>query len=59
MWSLVNDKGIKQWIWLAQDVFTREIAGVHVGDRSGQGARQFRQSLPAVYGQCAVAYTDF
>ncbi len=59
MWSFVNDKGNKQWIWLAQDVSTREIVGVHVGDRSGQGARKLWESLPAVYRQCAVAYTDF
>ena len=59
MWSFVNDKGNKQWIWLAQDVRTREIVGVHVGDRSGQEARKLWESLPAVYRQCAVAYTDF
>lgn len=28
MWSFVNDKGNKQWIWLALDVTTREIVGV-------------------------------
>ncbi|MEO0803721.1 MAG: IS1 family transposase [Cyanobacteria bacterium J06642_2] len=58
MWSFVHDKGNKQWIWLALDVGTREIVGVHVGDRSEQGARQLWKSLPAVYRQCAVAYTD-
>ncbi|MGB5637225.1 MAG: IS1 family transposase [Waterburya sp.] len=59
MWSFVNDKGNKQWIWLALDVATREIVGVHVGDRSEEGARQLWASLPSVYRQCAVAYTDF
>ena len=59
MWSFVNDKGNKQWIWLALDVVTREIIGVHVGDRSEQGARQLWNSLPGVYRQCAIAYTDF
>ena len=59
MWSFVNDKGNKQWIWLALDVATREIIGVYIGDRSEHGARQLWNSLPGVYRQCAVAYTDF
>ena len=59
MWSFVNDKGNKQWIWLALDIKTREIVGAHVGDRSEQGARQLWDSLPGVYCQCAVTYTDF
>jgi insertion element IS1 protein InsB len=38
---------------------TREIVGVYVGDRSREGARQLWQSLPPVYRQCAVCYSDF
>ena len=59
MWSFVHDKGNKQWIWLALDVNTREIVGVYVGGRSEEGAQQFWHSLPGMYRQCAVAYTDF
>ncbi|PZD73326.1 hypothetical protein C1752_02200 [Acaryochloris thomasi RCC1774] len=59
IWSFVNDKSNKQWIWLALDVATREIVGVYVGERSEHGAQQLWTSLPAVYRQCAVAYTDF
>ena len=59
MWSFVGDKGNKQWIWLALDVDTREIIGVHIGDRSEQGARELWASIPSVYRQWAVAYTDF
>ena len=59
MWSFVTNKGNKQWIWLALDAKTREIVGVHVGDRSREGARQLWQSLPPVYRQCAVYYSDF
>ena len=59
MWSFVGNKGNKQWIWLALDVETREIVGVHIGDRSEQGARKLWDSLPSIYRQCAVAYTDF
>ena len=59
MWSFVGNKGNKQWIWLALDVETREIVGVYVGARSEEGAKQLWASLPWVYRQCAVAYTDF
>jgi insertion element IS1 protein InsB len=59
IWSFVGDKGNKQWIWLALDVETREIVEVYVGDRSEQGARALWVSLPGVYRQCALAYTDF
>ena len=59
MWSFVGNKGKKQWIWLALDVKTREIVGVHIGDRSEAGARKLWESLPPVYRQCAVVYTDF
>ncbi len=59
MWSFVANKGNKQWIWLALDVNTREIVGVYVGDRSREGAQGLWDSLPGVYRQCAVSYTDF
>ena len=59
MWSFVSNKGNKQWIWLALDMKTREIVGVFVGDRSRAGAQGLWQSLPGVYRQCAVCYTDF
>ena len=59
MWSFVGNKGNKQWIWLALDVETREIVGVHIGEVSEQEAIKLWDSLPGVYRQCAVAYTDF
>lgn len=59
MWSFVGSKNNKQWVWLAIDADSREIVGVFVGERSRQSAKQLWQSLPAVYRQCAVCYTDF
>lgn len=59
MWSFVNDKGNKVWIWLAMDRDTREIVGVYIGSRDKKGAQGLWDSLPPVYRQCAVAYTDF
>ena len=58
-WSFVDCKGNQEWIWLAMDRSTREIVGVYVGTRSKQGAIGLWNSLPSVYRQCAVCYTDF
>ena len=58
-WSFVFSKTIKVYIWLAIDRNTREIIGCYLGDRSRQSAKKLWASLPGVYRQCAVAYTDF
>lgn len=59
MWSFVLNKKNKQWVWLALDANTQEIVGVYVGERNRKGAKGLWQSLPAVYRQCAMCYTDF
>ncbi|MBD1930956.1 MULTISPECIES: IS1 family transposase [Cyanophyceae] len=59
MWSFVGCKGNKQWIWLAIDILTKEIVGVYIGKRDESGAIGLWGSLPAIYRQCAVSYTDF
>ena len=58
LWSFVDNKKNKQWVWLALDADTREIVGVHMGARDETAARQLWHSLPPVYRQCAFAYTD-
>ena len=59
VWSFVGSKGCKKWVWLALDIATREVVGVFVGSRDKAGAEGLWRSLPAVYRQCAVLYTDF
>lgn len=59
MWSYVGNKDMKKWIWLAIDADTREIVGAYIGDRSRRSAKKLWLSIPAVYRQCAVCYTDF
>jgi len=41
------------------DAESRAIVGVYVGSRSRRSAKRLWQSLPPVYRQCAVCYTDF
>lgn len=57
--SFVFSKKNKFWIWLAIDEGTREIVGIFIGKRDKEGARGLWDSLPPVYRQCAVCYTDF
>jgi len=59
LWSFVDNKGNKQWVWLALDVDTREIVGCYVGDRSGNSAQALWESMPGVYRQCAKVHTDY
>ena len=59
MWSFVSSKQNKLYIWLAIDRATREIIGCYIGDRTRLSARKLWASLPSIYRQCAVAYTDF
>jgi IS1 family transposase/transposase-like protein len=58
LWSFVDNKGNQQWVWLALDAQTREIVGVHIGARSAVSALALWNSMPPVYRQCAVIYTD-
>jgi insertion element IS1 protein InsB len=58
LWSFVDNKGNKQWGWLALDADTREVIGCHIGDRSRESAKALWESLPAVYRQYAIIYTD-
>jgi len=59
MWSFVSSKKNDVYIWLAIDRDTREIVGCFLGDRTRKSARKLWESIPPVYRQCAVAYTDF
>jgi insertion element IS1 protein InsB len=59
LWSFVGNKRRQAWVWLALDRATREIVGMAVGPRTKASARKLWASLPPIYRQSAVAYTDF
>ena len=59
MWSFVDSKKNEVYIWLALDRDSREIVGCFIGDITRKSAHQLWTSLPDVYQQSAVAYTDF
>jgi insertion element IS1 protein InsB len=58
MWSFVQKKANKQWIWLAMDATTRQIIGFHVGDRSRESAKALWATIPEVYQDHATFHTD-
>ena len=59
MWSFVEQKANKQWIWLALNPCNRQIVGLHVGSRGEKDARKFYESIPAVFRQSLGAFTDY
>jgi IS1 family transposase/transposase-like protein len=58
MWTFVQNKSNRQWIWLAIDIFSRMIVGFWIGQRDQGAAKALFLSLPSVYRQCAGCYTD-
>jgi IS1 family transposase len=58
MWSFVQKKANKQWIWLAMDATTRQIIAFHVGDRSRESAKALWATIPEVYQEHATFHTD-
>src|ERR1041385_4571159 len=40
MWSFVDRKQNKQWVWIAIDVESKQIIAFYVGDRSRKSARK-------------------
>ena len=58
IWSVVQKKVNKQWLWLAMDAATRQVMAFHVGDRSRQSGEQLWAKIPAVYQRQATFHTD-
>ena len=58
MWSFVQKKANKQWMWIAMDAKTRQIIAFHVGDRSGESGKALWANIPLVYREQATFHTD-
>jgi insertion element IS1 protein InsB len=58
MWSFVQKRANKQWIWIAMDAKTRQIIAYYVGDRSRDNAKQLWAKIPLVYREQATFHTD-
>jgi insertion element IS1 protein InsB len=58
MWSFVQKKAHKPWIWMAMDAKTRQIMAFHVGDRSRDSAKQLWAKIPIEYREQAIFHPD-
>ncbi len=58
MWSFVQQRRHKRWVWLAQCRRTRQIVAYAIGDRSEQTCRLLFERIPKWYKKC-VLFTDF
>jgi insertion element IS1 protein InsB len=58
LWSFVEKKANKQWIWLAIDTISGQVVGFYVGDRSEKSAQKLWESIPEEYRKDAIVYTD-
>jgi IS1 family transposase/transposase-like protein len=59
MWSFVGKKENVQWLWIALDVETRQVAAFEVGDRSEKTARRLWEKIPEGLRREAYFFTDF
>jgi len=58
MWSFVQHKANKQWIWMAMEATSRQIIACHVGDRSRDSGKELWANIPRVYREQATFHTD-
>jgi insertion element IS1 protein InsB len=58
MWSVVQKKANKQWIWIARDATPRQIIAFHVGDRRRESGTELWANIPMVYREQAKFDTD-
>ena len=58
MWSFVQKKANKQWVWMAMDATTRQSIAFHVGDRSDKSGQALWANIPIVYREQATFHTD-
>ena len=59
LWSFVQRKSHKIWIWIALERQTRRIVGLAFGDRTAETGRKLWHSLPPDYRKRAICYSDF
>ena len=59
MWSFVQKKENKVWIWLALNPYNRQIIGLHMGGRSAEDAQKLWESIPLFFRENAHFFSDY
>jgi insertion element IS1 protein InsB len=58
MWSFVQKKANRQWVWIAMDATTRQAMAFHVRDRRRDNAKELWAKIPLVYCEQATFHAD-
>lgn len=52
MWSFVQSKAQRVWIWIALCRRTKQVVAYHLGDRDKKSFNQFYKKVPIDYANC-------
>ena len=58
MWSFVQKKSNKQWIWIAQCRATRQVIAFHIGGRGRADAKELWRRIPVEIKERGFFYSD-
>ncbi|MBF0299275.1 MAG: IS1 family transposase [Oligoflexia bacterium] len=58
MWSFVQNKKNEQWIWVAFDPDTNQVAAFYVGNRDMEAGKRLLDKIPEVYKTNTLYFTD-
>jgi len=59
MWSFVQKKANKRWIWVAYDPTYRLVVAYHIGGRGKKAAKEFWEKIPDVLKDCFFETDDW
>lgn len=59
MWTFVQNKANKQWLWLALNPANRQIIAFHVGGRCREDAQLFYEKIPVVFKGISGFFSDY
>ena len=58
MWSFVEKRANKPWIWMAMEAQTCQVMAFHVRERCRESAQEPWANIPVAYGEQARFHTD-
>lgn len=58
LWSFVQKKANKKWVWIALCRRTRQVVASHVGDRGESSCKALWDKVPKEYKSCNI-FSDF
>lgn len=59
LWSFVQKKSQKRWIWVAYDPVHRLVVAYHIGGRGKEAAKQFWKKIPDALKSCFFETDDW